>query len=163
MNERLKKLRKKLDLTQEQFAARLGIKRGAIANYEIGRNEPVDSVVSLICREFHVNETWLREGRGEMFMEDDGDFFSALALEYNLNKDSIAAVRTFTELSPESRQVILDYVKALSDAISNCPASEIASDSVEQAEELYKKSLFFAQNTESSASPITAATGTESE
>lgn len=67
MNERLKKLRKTLDLTQQKFADRIGVKQNTIAQYEMGRNIPIDSVVSLICREFNVNEAWLREGTGEMF------------------------------------------------------------------------------------------------
>lgn len=71
MNERIKKLRKHLDLTQQEFADRLSVKRGAIANYEIGRNEPTDAVISLICREFNVREEWLRNGTGEMFIELD--------------------------------------------------------------------------------------------
>ena len=71
MNERIKKLRIMLSLTQQEFADRLGIKRGAISNYEIGRNEPTDSVISLICREFHVNMEWLRSGVGEMFSSAD--------------------------------------------------------------------------------------------
>ena len=43
MSERLKKLRKALDLTQQEFADRLGIKRNTVAQYEIGRNEPIDA------------------------------------------------------------------------------------------------------------------------
>ena len=73
MKDRIKKLRKDLDLTQQGFADRLHIKRGAIANYELGRNVPVDSVISLICREFNVNEDWLRNGTGEMFIEMDDE------------------------------------------------------------------------------------------
>ena len=49
MNERIKELRKNLKLTQQEFADALNIKRGAVANYEIGRNEPIDAVISLIC------------------------------------------------------------------------------------------------------------------
>ena len=71
MRERIVKLRKVLGLTQQQFADEIGIKRGTVANYEVGRNEPTDSVVSLICREFNVNEEWLRNGTGEMFIEID--------------------------------------------------------------------------------------------
>lgn len=69
MNERLKELRKSLGLTQQEFAERLGIKRNAVANYEVGRNAPADMVISLICREFGVNETWLRTGDGPQFVE----------------------------------------------------------------------------------------------
>lgn len=71
MNERIRKLRKHLDLTQREFGERLGIKGTTIANYELGRNEPLDAVLSLICREFNVNEEWLRNGTGEMFVELD--------------------------------------------------------------------------------------------
>ena len=71
MNERIRKLRKHLDLTQKEFGERLGIKGTTIANYELGRNEPIDAVLSLICREFNVNEEWLRNGTGEMFVELD--------------------------------------------------------------------------------------------
>lgn len=67
MNERIKKLRKELKLTQQEFADRIGIKRNTLANYEIGRNEPIDAVISLICRTFHVNEDWLRNGEGEPY------------------------------------------------------------------------------------------------
>ncbi|MDE6997449.1 MAG: helix-turn-helix domain-containing protein [Oscillospiraceae bacterium] len=68
-NERIKKLRKSLDLTQAEFATRLGVKRNTVATYEMGRSQPSDAAIMLICREFNVNEEWLRTGRGEMFLE----------------------------------------------------------------------------------------------
>lgn len=68
IKDRIKTLRKALGLTQQEFADKIGIKRGAVANYELGRNEPIDAVLSLICREFHVDENWLRTGEGEMFV-----------------------------------------------------------------------------------------------
>lgn len=80
MNERIKELRKRLNLTQQEFADRLSIKRGAVANYEVGRNTPSDSVIALICREFNVSEHWLRDGEGEMFRpQNDTDELMALA------------------------------------------------------------------------------------
>ncbi len=69
MNERIKKLRRTLDLTQQEFADRIGSKRNTVAKYESGDNSPSAAVVSLICRTFDVNETWLRTGEGEMFVE----------------------------------------------------------------------------------------------
>lgn len=73
MNERLKKLRKALDLTQQEFADRIGIARGNVGAYEVNKNAPSDAVISLICREFNVNESWLRDGTGEMFVEQTMD------------------------------------------------------------------------------------------
>lgn len=69
MKERLKQLRKTLDITQQEFANRIGIKRNSYANYETGRNTPIDAIILSICREFNVNEEWLRTGEGEMFEE----------------------------------------------------------------------------------------------
>lgn len=71
MNNRLVSLRKTLKMSQQEFADKLNIKRGTIANYECGRNEPIDAVISLICKEFGVNEIWLRTGEGEMFVPRD--------------------------------------------------------------------------------------------
>lgn len=68
MGNRIKELRQVLGLTQQEFADRIGVKRGAIANYEIGRNAS-DTAVALICREFGVSEHWLRTGEGEMFVQ----------------------------------------------------------------------------------------------
>lgn len=68
MNERLKVLRKSLNLTQQEFADRLNVSRNTVATYEIGKSNPSDAAVMLICREFNVNETWLRTGEGDMFL-----------------------------------------------------------------------------------------------
>ncbi len=67
LNERIKKLRKALNLTQQEFADRLKVSRSNIATYEVGKNNPADAVVNLICREFGVSEEWLRTGEGDMF------------------------------------------------------------------------------------------------
>lgn len=69
MNERLKKLRKTLDMTQQEFSDKLGVKRNTVAQWEIGRNDPSDAIILSICREFNVNEEWLRTGKGEMFIQ----------------------------------------------------------------------------------------------
>lgn len=68
MNKRIRELRKLLGYTQQRFADAIGVKQNTVAQYEMGRNQPIDSVINLICREFNVNETWLRTGEGEMFV-----------------------------------------------------------------------------------------------
>ena len=69
MKELLKKLRKSLDMTQQAFADKIGMKQNTIAQYEMGRTTPSDAIVFSICREFGVNENWLRTGDGEMFLQ----------------------------------------------------------------------------------------------
>lgn len=71
MQERLKALRLKLNLTQSAFASRIGTTQNVVANYEIGRRNPSSSALNNICKEFNVNETWLRTGEGEMFVSRD--------------------------------------------------------------------------------------------
>jgi transcriptional regulator with XRE-family HTH domain len=68
IDTRIKQLRKALDLTQQEFADRLRIKRNTVAMYETGRNIPIDAVISLICKTFNVREDWLRYGEGDMFI-----------------------------------------------------------------------------------------------
>lgn len=82
MNERIKKIRKSLGLTQQEFADKLGLKRNTIAQYEIGRNAPIETVILSICREFSVNEEWLRTGEGG----DDNMFLKISAYEKAYNR-----------------------------------------------------------------------------
>lgn len=67
MNERIKEIRTALNLTQDAFAKRLGVKRNTVGNYETGNRIPSDQSIYSICREFNVNEEWLRHGTGDMF------------------------------------------------------------------------------------------------
>lgn len=71
MNKRIRKVRDFYKLTQEDFGKKIGSARNTIANYENGNRTPSNSVIISICREFNVNEEWLRTGEGEMFVKID--------------------------------------------------------------------------------------------
>ncbi len=73
MNSRIKDVRVALKLSQEEFGRRLGVTRGAVTNIEFNKTEPKPLFVELLCREFDVNETWLRTGEGEMFIKKSRD------------------------------------------------------------------------------------------
>ena len=118
MHERLKALRKALNLTQQEFADALHVQRGTIGNYEVGRNEPVDSVIALICREFDVNETWLRTGDGEMFRSISREEEIALIIGKILKGDDDFRRRfiaVMCRLSPEQWDTVEDIFTALSE------------------------------------------------
>lgn len=66
MNERIKQIRHSLDLTQQEFADRLGTPRSNIAGYERGARNPSDGAITAMCKEFGINEDWLRYGEGQM-------------------------------------------------------------------------------------------------
>lgn len=66
MNERIKELRKHLNMNQDSFGKRLGVTGPAVSRMESGDRQPSDQVILSICREFGVNEIWLRTGEGDM-------------------------------------------------------------------------------------------------
>ena len=106
MNQRIKQLRKTLGFTQQEFAERIGVKRNTIAQYETGRNEPIGSVLNLICKEYNVNPDWLRNGSGEMFIKPATFSLDEYAQTNKLNKTEISIIRGFMELNPDTRQAI---------------------------------------------------------
>lgn len=69
MNERIRQLRKSLGLTLEEFGTGVGVGKAAISKIERGENNLSDQMFKSICREWNVNEEWLRTGEGEMFVE----------------------------------------------------------------------------------------------
>jgi transcriptional regulator with XRE-family HTH domain len=71
MHNRIKIIRDSQHLTQDAFGKRIGSARNTIANYESGNRVPSNAVVKSICKEFGVNEEWLRTGEGEMFLPLD--------------------------------------------------------------------------------------------
>lgn len=71
MNERIKQLRKYFKLTQDEFGAKLGIKKSAVSKIEKGENGSTDQMIKLMVKEFGINEIWIRTGEGEMFPEFD--------------------------------------------------------------------------------------------
>lgn len=69
MNERIKEIRLFFGLTQVEFGRKIGVKQSAVTGYENGNRQPLDTVITSICREFGVNEEWLRTGEGPQFVE----------------------------------------------------------------------------------------------
>ena len=120
MNDRIKRLRRALDLTQQEFAARIGSVQNTITGYETGRRVPSSQVISLICKEFNVNEAWLRTGEGgddAMFAVAPKSRLDALAAAHGLTDDQYVLLQKFISLKPEIRQGILDYVMEVAAAV----------------------------------------------
>ena len=66
INDRIKDIRRSTGLSQTDFAERLGTTRGVITNLEGEKTTPNEPFIKLICREFNIDEHWLRTGEGEM-------------------------------------------------------------------------------------------------
>ncbi len=78
INERVKTVRKELNLTMEKFGQRLGITKVAISLIESGKNSLTEQNIKSICREFNVDYMWLTTGEGEMFSESDDDLLETI-------------------------------------------------------------------------------------
>ena len=119
MNERIKDIRKKEGLSQQKFADKLGIARGNIAAYEVGKNSPSDAAVSLICSKFNVNKDWLLTGKGDMYdvPEDEvADVVSDLLEEDNPFYDLIVGnMKTYKKLDGKSQEALKNLSKELLD------------------------------------------------
>lgn len=118
MNERIRELRKALGLTLEKFGERLGVKKTTLSNIENGRCNVTDQMFKSICREYNVNEDWLRDGEGEMFSIPEDD---TAAIVYDLLEDADAefykmvldVVRTYQQLQPDSKKVLENFCRQL--------------------------------------------------
>ena len=98
MIERLKEIRKVLGLNQKQFCQKLGITPVTYSTYETGKIKPRDSVIKAICSIYSVNETWLRTGEGDMFIDSaELAFF-----------DSIVS-----KLSPQNQKYLLSLAETM--------------------------------------------------
>lgn len=73
--ERIRILRKNyLKMSQTVFGERLGVSRSVINNIELNtlaKPEQKLSLIKLICKEFNVNESWIMDGEGDMFISSD--------------------------------------------------------------------------------------------
>lgn len=69
MQDRLKKLVKDSGLTGEKFGERIGVSQSLMSMMCSGKTKPTDRTILSICREFGVDETWLRTGSGAPYRE----------------------------------------------------------------------------------------------
>lgn len=135
MNERLKKLRKALNLNQVDFGSKLSLTGSAISRYESGVNAMSDSIILLICREFNVNEEWLRHGTGEMFVQKSNDLVSKLSEEYHLGLYGQQLLETYMQLSDADKRAVERFVMQLTANVQK------AEDSIEPSVDKSKKAI----------------------
>lgn len=130
MNTRIKAVRKTLGLTLDKFGERLGISNSACSALETGKNNPSEQTIRAICREFGVNEIWLRTGAGEMFRPEEESEELARNLKRLMNgrPDSLArrAVRVLLRYEPDGPEwQVLEkiYTDVLAEAEKKEPES----------------------------------------
>ena len=112
MNERIKEVRKALDLSQVKFGEAIGVSGPAVAKIESGINNPSESTIKLICATYNVDYRWLTTGQGEMFLPMDTDALvdKYLAGESELTK---AIMKAFAKLPDEECDKWFEMLKRI--------------------------------------------------
>lgn len=111
--ERIKTLRKILNLTQDEVGKKIGVTRSALSNIEKGNRNLTEQMLISICREFNVNEEWLRTGIGEMFNEAPDSLIEQVALEYDLDDFQKKILTEYLSLSKSQKNAVKEFMKKI--------------------------------------------------
>lgn len=112
MNKRFALIREKLGLTTRKFGERLNITGGSVTNMEKGNRSITDRTIADLCREFNVNEEWLRHGTGEMFVESDTFSLDDYVKQKGATDLELDIIKTWFEIPEQYRNYILNHFKA---------------------------------------------------
>ena len=117
ISERIKLIRHHFDLSQTEFGERIGLSRDAIANMEMNRlKNPGDQTLryNLICREFGINEEWLRTGKGSMLSakteEEELAIWAGRHLKIDSDSFKRRFIRAMMNLSDDDWKVLEKYI-----------------------------------------------------
>lgn len=114
MNERIKELRKSLGLNQTVFGEKIGIKQTTVAGYENGTRQPIDAVITSICREFKVSYEWLMYGTGKMFKDDDSDAQAIVdAIMTGDNEFAKKVIVSLAKMDEDKWEMIKEFIEAI--------------------------------------------------
>ena len=115
--ERIKEIRKSLNLTLEKFGEKIGVTKTAISRIEKGERGCTEQMTKAICREFGVDYIWLTTGEGEIFVDSDNDFIEKIdrimAGESDIRKNAIKALVNASTEDIEAFDRLIDlYLQA---------------------------------------------------
>ncbi|MHB8061918.1 MAG: hypothetical protein ACYDG2_04665, partial [Ruminiclostridium sp.] len=83
-----------------------------------------DRVISDICREFSVNEDWLRFGKGEIFIKPETFSLDEYAKLNGLNSLEFDIIKSYIELDAASRHKVLSHFKNIFDKHAEISAAK---------------------------------------
>lgn len=144
IGNRVKEIRTSMSLNQSDFASRLGVISATISRIEKGNRNITEQMLLSICREFNINEHWLRTGEGEMFIQPETFSLDAYAQKSQLSELELDIIKSYMDLNKDVRQAILNSAQQLF-----AKHSEIAStvegkndeDDIEAELERYRQEL----------------------
>lgn len=114
--ERVREIRKALNLTMDKFGEKLGIKKGAVSAIETNRNSLTDQTALLICREYNVNYDYLMSGEGEMFSDLPKTIIDELCKQFDCDDLDRSLIEEYLKLSSDDRKVLKKYIRNVFDS-----------------------------------------------
>ncbi len=97
-------------MSQEAFGKRLGVTAAGISKIESGSRKLTEQMLLMICKEFNINEKWLRDGEGEILKELIPNGMEQLAQHYQLDELDKRIIYEYARLNEKDRQIIKDYI-----------------------------------------------------
>lgn len=117
IGDRIKKVRKALNLTLEEFGKQMGFARSTLSNIENNVKNVTERMINTICSKYNVNEVWLRTGEGgddNMFTKiDPDDRFSINLGKLSVTENKLAQnmINAIAEADPEKLAYIEEFMK----------------------------------------------------
>lgn len=119
INDRLSFLISELAMSRTKFAERLHVTPQFVSALCLGTKSPSDRTISDICREFNVDEIWLRTGEGEMFVKlSRDDEIAAYIAKVLSDKDAVFQRKLLLILSRLSPDCLAELEKVADDILS---------------------------------------------
>lgn len=115
MNERIKKIRIALGLSQEEFGKRLSIGKASVSKIELGKNLPSAQTISMICSEFNVNAEYLKDGADVPMFQEEGEEDAVLKVLMGTDPRKRDTLRTLCEMPQECWDAVFtlcDYIQS---------------------------------------------------
>ena len=109
--ERIKEIRKDLNLTLEKFGEKLGVTKVAISNIEKGNRNLTDQMIKAICREYNVNYDYLMYGTGEKFSDLPETILEELCTQYDLDELDKQIIDIYISLPKQLRDSVKEHIK----------------------------------------------------
>nr|DAW29044.1 MAG TPA: helix-turn-helix domain protein [Caudoviricetes sp.] len=118
MKNRIKEIRSSLNMSQTEFANKLGTTRSGVQAWEYGLNNPSTAMQALICNKFNINREWLVNGKGEMIVPTNSRTLDEVTRMYSGSRTFRAILDVYAELDDASRAVFDRYVERLIEVLS---------------------------------------------
>lgn len=117
INERIAAVIQHSGLSKTAFSRRVGLSQPFVSQLASGTAAPSDRTIVDICREFGVNERWLRTGEGEMLMhlsrEEEIMRFAATVVRDPSSEFQRRFVSVLARLTPEQWQLMEEMARKL--------------------------------------------------